>query len=51
MRDFLNNEDGTTVVEYAVIAGLIFLAIVSAIQPIGGSLSGMFADAEAGLNN
>jgi Flp pilus assembly pilin Flp len=49
MRDFLNNEDGTTVVEYAVIAGLIFMAIITAIQPIGGSLIGMFAAAEAGL--
>lgn len=47
---FLRDEAGATAIEYALIAGLIFLAIVAAIIPIGGSLSGTFNDAAAPLN-
>jgi len=50
IRRFLNDESGATAIEYALIAGLIFLAIVGAIIPIGTSLSGMFSDVSAGLN-
>jgi pilus assembly protein Flp/PilA len=46
---FLRNEAGTTAIEYAVIAALIFLAIVAAIIPIGGSLSDTFNQAAGGL--
>lgn len=49
IRRFLNDERGATAIEYAVIAGLIFLAIVGAIIPIGASLSDTFIDASAGL--
>jgi pilus assembly protein Flp/PilA len=48
-RPFLRNERGTTAIEYAVIAGLIFLVIVSAIQPIGATLSAVFGQASGGL--
>ena len=47
---FLRDEAGATAIEYALIAGLIFLAIVAAIIPIGGALSGTFNDAAAPLN-
>lgn len=30
-RQFLSNQDGTTAIEYALIVGLIFLAIVVAV--------------------
>lgn len=48
---FLLDERGATAIEYAVIAALIFLAIVAAIVPIGGQLSGVFSNAAAGLEN
>jgi pilus assembly protein Flp/PilA len=50
MRRFLQDERGATAIEYALIAGLIFLAIVAAIIPIGQSLSGTFNDASAPLS-
>jgi pilus assembly protein Flp/PilA len=50
IRRFLNDESGATAIEYALIAGLIFLAIVGAIIPIGASLSETFDEASAGLN-
>lgn len=49
MRRFLSDERGATAIEYAVIAGLIFLAIVAAIIPIGTELSGTFNDAANGF--
>jgi pilus assembly protein Flp/PilA len=50
IRAFLRNERGTTAIEYAVIAGLIFLVIVAAIQPIGTALAGIFGQASGGLS-
>jgi pilus assembly protein Flp/PilA len=49
LQRFLRNERGTTAIEYAVIAGLIFLVIVAAIQPIGATLAGVFGQASNGL--
>lgn len=49
MERFLRNESGATAIEYAVIAGLIFLAIVAAIAPISGSLTTTFTAAAGGL--
>ena len=48
IRRFLNDESGATAIEYALIAGLIFLAIVGAIIPIGASLSETFDEASEG---
>jgi pilus assembly protein Flp/PilA len=49
IRRFLSDERGTTAIEYAVIAGLIFLAIIAAIQPIGDVLQSTFGDVNAGF--
>lgn len=49
LKRFLADDAGATAIEYAVIAALIFLAIVAAIVPIGGSLSGTFNQAAGGL--
>ncbi|MEZ5995709.1 MAG: Flp family type IVb pilin [Hyphomonadaceae bacterium] len=46
---FLRDERGASAIEYAVIAGLIFLAIVAAIIPIGDSLATIFGDAAAAM--
>lgn len=51
LQRFLSDESGATAIEYAIIAGLIFLAIVAAIVPIGGELSTVFADAAAGFQD
>lgn len=49
LKRFLTNEDGATAIEYAVIAGLIFLAIIAAIAPIGDELGVIFTNAAAGF--
>lgn len=49
LRRFLTDEAGATAIEYAVIGGLIFLAIIAAIIPIGGQLSATFNAAAAGI--
>lgn len=51
MRNFLDNRVGATSIEYALIASIIFFAILGAIGPIGDALNGMFGEAEAGLEN
>lgn len=51
MRNFFKSRSGATSIEYAVIASLIFFAILGAIGPIGTALNGMFSAAEAGLEN
>lgn len=48
---FFSDERGATAIEYAIIAALIFLAIVAAIVPIGGQLSSVFEQAAGGLQN
>jgi pilus assembly protein Flp/PilA len=50
LQRFFCDERGATAIEYAVIAALIFMAIVAAIIPIGGELSGVFNDAAAGFS-
>lgn len=49
IRRFLRCERGTTAIEYAVIASLIGIAIIAAIQPIGDILQGTFGDVSTGL--
>ena len=39
IRRFLGSEDGPTAVEYAVMLMLIFLAVLSAVQLLGGMTS------------
>jgi pilus assembly protein Flp/PilA len=46
---FLRDESGATALEYAVIAGLISIAIFAAIAPIGDVLGEIFGKAEAGF--
>ena len=39
---FLNDEAGATAIEYALIAVGISVAILAAVQALGGSVSGMY---------
>ncbi len=42
MRCFLANRNGSTAIEYAMIASLIGVLLVGALGSIGGSVIGMF---------
>ena len=39
---FFKSEEGTTAVEYAIIASLIFLAIVAAVTSLGSNVRGLY---------
>jgi Flp pilus assembly pilin Flp len=39
---FVRDEEGLETVEYAIVAGLLVLATVVAIQAVGGQISGVF---------
>ena len=43
MKRFHRHTDGTTAIEYAVIASLISIVIVGALSSIGGSLTTMLS--------
>jgi pilus assembly protein Flp/PilA len=40
---FLQDEEGSTAVEYGLIAGLIAVGIVASLKSVGGGLQGLFA--------
>jgi pilus assembly protein Flp/PilA len=50
LKRFLRDERGATAIEYAIIASLIFLAIIAAVAPIGAELEGVFTDASEGFS-
>jgi len=42
MRKFFNNESGATAIEYGLIAALIAVAIITAVQTLGTKTSATF---------
>jgi pilus assembly protein Flp/PilA len=46
---FMMNEDGATAIEYALMASLIALFIIAAVQSVGTSVSTVFTEVGAGL--
>ncbi|MEL7040944.1 MAG: Flp family type IVb pilin [Pseudomonadota bacterium] len=42
MQEFFKNESGATAVEYGLIAALIAVAIIGAVQALGTELKGTF---------
>lgn len=46
---FLQDEEGLTVVEYAVAAGLVSAAVVAAFGLLGGSVDGIIRGLDAAL--
>jgi pilus assembly protein Flp/PilA len=46
---FLNNEDGVTAIEYALIASLIALFIIAGVQTVGTKVSTVFTEVGNGL--
>jgi pilus assembly protein Flp/PilA len=42
LLSFVRNESGATAIEYSLIAALVSVASILALQALGGSLSGIF---------
>lgn len=51
IRRFLTSEDGPTAVEYAVMLGLIVVAIVAIVSKLGKSVSGTFSTVSSTLGS
>lgn len=49
LRTFLQDEDGATAIEYGLIAALIAVAVIAAIQAVGHQLSDTFDEIESGM--
>ena len=47
--NFLRNESGATAIEYAIIAGMLSIAIVAAVTAVGSSVNNAFTSVQAGL--
>jgi pilus assembly protein Flp/PilA len=43
-KQFLTNEDGVTAIEYALLASLIAIFIVAAVQTLGTRVSAVFTE-------
>lgn len=48
---FWKDEEGATAIEYALIAGLIAVAIIGALTLLGNRIDGMFNYISSKLNN
>jgi pilus assembly protein Flp/PilA len=46
---FINNEDGATAIEYALMASLIALFIIAAVQNVGTKVSTVFTEVGGAL--
>ena len=44
IRNFLGNDSGATAIEYALIASLIAVVIITAVQMVGGKVSTVFSE-------
>ncbi|WP_435605943.1 Flp family type IVb pilin [Pseudomonas knackmussii] len=49
VKAFAKDKEGATAIEYAVIAGLIVVAIVGTLQVLGPQLNGIFEQISAAL--
>jgi pilus assembly protein Flp/PilA len=46
---FLRNDSGATAIGYAIIAGMLSIAIVTAVTAVGTSVNTMFTSVQTGL--
>ena len=49
IKSFVANDDGATAIEYGLIAGLIAVAIVTAVTAVGTNLNTMFGKVNTSL--
>ena len=50
IKKLVRNEKGATAIEYGLIAALIAVAAITAMQSLGNSLSGTFNSVSANMN-
>ena len=50
VKQFLNDEEGVTAIEYGLIAALIAVFIIGSLQLVGGSLVALFTAVSTALN-
>lgn len=50
LKRFIDDSDGATAIEYGLIASLIAVAIIGALQVVGTSLSAKFTSISAAIN-
>jgi pilus assembly protein Flp/PilA len=50
IRQFVNDDQGADLIEYALLAGLISLAAVTALGTVGTSITGLFGKISTKLN-
>jgi pilus assembly protein Flp/PilA len=48
--NFIHNDSGATAIEYALIASLIAVAIITAVSTVGGKVSTVFTEVGNALN-
>ena len=46
---FLKNDAGATSIEYAIIAGMLSIVIVTTVAAVGSTVNGMFTSVQTGL--
>lgn len=51
IKKLLRKEDGATAIEYGLIAALIAVAAISALQGLGTQLQGTFEDTSSAIAN
>ena len=50
IKNFWNDEEGATAIEYGLIAGLIAVGLIAALTALGGDLSSLFGRISTFLN-
>jgi pilus assembly protein Flp/PilA len=50
-KTFLSDEDGATAIEYGLIAALVSVAAIAALEAMGGSLTAIFGVVDTELQN
>ena len=50
VRNFVREEEGATAIEYGLLAALVAVVIIAAVQELGGSLQGTFESVANKLN-
>jgi pilus assembly protein Flp/PilA len=51
VRNFVRDESGATMIEYGLIAALVAVAAIVALQSLGTSISGMFTAVSTKLDS
>ena len=50
LKMFMQDEEGASAVEYGLLVALIAAVIILSVQALGGTLSGVFGNANTALN-